>query len=99
MSVKKRRGITVSFDKLDDEFLADLRKRTGKSDQQLIKLALARMHQDLCEGSTTDPSLSFTSKHDVHLPAQVPLPEIVFVPPVTISDSSVTVTALDRLEE
>ena len=59
MPRQKKKRITISLDKLDNEYLEALRARTGKTTQDIIKLALTQLHDKLC-GTQDSVVIKFT---------------------------------------
>jgi hypothetical protein len=53
--MQKKNKLSVSLDKLDQENLDALCERTGKSPQEVAKLALAMLHQRLCVDDNKAP--------------------------------------------
>jgi len=47
MPKNKKRKLIISLDKLEKEYLDALKKRTGKSSKDIIKLALASLFEKL----------------------------------------------------
>lgn len=62
--------LNVGLDKLENEYLKDLRERTGKSDEELAKLAIQALHEKLCENKR--PELPAAPVTPAYIPYFVP---------------------------
>lgn len=47
--------LNIKIDKLEQEYLEELRDRTGKDDEELVKLAIQALREKLCEPKPITP--------------------------------------------
>jgi hypothetical protein len=67
-------NLEIVLDKLDQEYLDSLCVRTGKNQQDVIKLALAMLHQQLCADAKQAPAPQM-------MPGPVYIYPVVTLPP------------------
>jgi hypothetical protein len=70
---KARKKISLSMSKLEQEYIEELKTRTGMNDSEILKLAISKLRDELCK--TQPQPLQF-------IPYPVPVPPIIINPPV-----------------
>lgn len=69
-----KKKVNLTLDKLDQEYLVALKERTGKSDAEILKMALNELHRKLVEGAMDNkqPEIIYVYPQTLFPPYQPP---------------------------